>query len=304
MKVEEILKAAAVELARGGIKEARREAESLLAHALRKDAAWVLAHAEAAVPPVVLRRFRSMVARRVRRIPYAYVVGEKWFYGRPFLVTPAVLIPRPETELLVEAVLAFCQRSSVKGRRFSILDVGTGSGAVGLTLAAELRAARVTALDISVRALRVARRNAALLKLDRRVSFARADILKGRLPGVTGHRPRVTGPRIVVANLPYLPERAWRKTAPEVHAYEPKPALVSGRDGLRHYRALFMTLARWKRPPDLLALEAEPGQFAELRRLAGAAMPSARVEVLEDLHGDERILIADARDPAPSAQDG
>ncbi|HTK60004.1 MAG TPA: peptide chain release factor N(5)-glutamine methyltransferase [Candidatus Baltobacteraceae bacterium] len=285
MTVRELAASAADRLKRARILDARREAESLLAHALAKDETWVVAHPEAPLAPAKAKAYAAMVARRAAHEPFAYVVGEKWFYGRRFRVTKDVLIPRPETETLVEAVLA----RAPDGAAVKLLDVGTGSGAIGLTLAAGLPKAHGVLYDISKKALDVARANVRALKLGRRIRLVRLDITRQPLP-----EPK-DGVTIIAANLPYLPVAAWKKAAPEVRLREPKLALVSGADGLDHYRALFKRLARWKRPPDLLALEAEPGQFAELRRSAGALMPDADVAVLKDLYGDERVLIAEKR---------
>ncbi len=284
MTVRELAASAADRLKRARIPEPRREAESLLAHALGRDGAWIVGHADDAVPSAEAKAYAAMIARRATHEPFAYVVGERWFYGRKFRVTKDVLIPRPETELLIEAVLAAAPNGSSE-----ILDIGTGSGAIGLTLAAELPKAKAVLYDISKRALDVARLNARALKLGRRVRLGRHDILKMTLPEPKG------GFRILAANLPYLPLASWAKAAPEVRLREPKLALVSGKDGLDHYRALYKSLARWKRGPELLALEADPGQFAELRRMTAALLPGAGIEVRKDLHGDERILVASKR---------
>ena len=284
MTVRELAAAAADRLKRARIPEPRREAESLLAHALGRDGSWVMAHPEALVAKSDDRQFLRSVERRARREPYAYIVGEKWFFERRFLVTKDVLIPRPETEVLVEAILA-----RVPDAAATILDVGTGSGAIGLTLAAERPKTKAVLYDVSKGALDVARANALTLKLGRRARLVRLDILRQALPEPKGR------PAIVAVNLPYLPLAAWKKAMPEVRLREPKLALVSGADGLDHYRALFARLARWKHPPDVLALEAEPGQFGELRRLALGLMPDAEIEIMKDLHGDDRVLIASKR---------
>jgi release factor glutamine methyltransferase len=294
MTIRDLVSAAANRLKRARIEEPRLEAESLLAYLLHRDLSWPLAHPEAEVAPAVSKAFAALIARRARHVPYAYLIGEKAFYGRSFLVTPAVLIPRPETETLVEAVLSRlssrAKRSAAEGS-VSILDIGTGAGAIGLTLAAELPEARVIAIDISAKALAVAKLNAKRLKAGKRVKFLKLDILKSnRSLGFA--RDDKKGVFILVANLPYLPTATWQRAQPEVRAHEPKLALASGADGLRHYRALFKGLARWKRKPDLLAIEAEPGQFPELARMIGEALPGLKTEILKDLHGDGRVLIA------------
>ncbi|WKZ29031.1 MAG: peptide chain release factor N(5)-glutamine methyltransferase [Patescibacteria group bacterium] len=280
MHVRDLTSAAASRLKRARIPEPLLEAESLLARLLKKDLAWLLAHPEAPVSPATAKAYATGVAARARHVPFAQIIGERGFYGRVFTVTKDVLIPRPETELLVEAVLA----RTKDGETF--LDIGTGSGAIGLTLAAERANNKAVLYDVSAKALAVAKTNARRLKLGRRVRFAKIDILKNRF-----QEPR--GPVAIVANLPYLPIATWKHAQPEVRMHEPKLALVSGKDGLDHYRALFKHVARWKRPPKLLALEAEPGQFKELAQLAASAMPGASVTILKDLHRDERILIAE-----------
>lgn len=283
MTIAHLVAAAADRLKRARIPDPRREAESLLAHALGKDEAWVMAHPEARLSPPRAKAFAAMIARRAARTPFAYVVGHRYFYGRRFQVTPAVLVPRPETEILAQAVL----EDSPDGARF--VDVGTGSGAIGLTLVAERPKAKAFLYDVSKKALEVARRNARALKLGRRVRLGKLDILKERLPEPKGAFVAVA------ANLPYLPTDGWKKTWPEVRLHEPKTALVSGKDGLDHYRALVKALARWKRAPDLLAIEAEPSQMPELARLTETLLPGARVRVLKDLYGDDRVLIATTR---------
>lgn len=279
MTIRELVARGAYIIGRAGIPEARREAESLLAHELGKDEAWIVAHADDPVTAAKAKSYARSAFRRSHHEPFAFIIGAKEFYGRLFRLTDDVLIPRPETEILVEAILARAPEDA------TILDVGTGSGAVGLTLAAERPSSKVILYDVSRKALAVARGNARRLKLGRRVRTAALDILRQPLP-----EPR--GPAIVAANLPYLPTVIWKKAAPEVRLHEPRLALVSGKDGLDHYRALFKRLARWKKPPILLALEAEPQQFKELRRLTLGLTPDARVEILKDLHGDDRVLIA------------
>lgn len=284
MTIKDAVVAAADRLKRARIPEARLEAESLLGHLVKKDLAWLLAHGDAGLAPPRAKAYAALVARRARRTPFAYLVGEKGFYGRAFSVTPAVLIPRPATETLVDAVLSILPPEADA----TILDVGTGSGAIGLTLAAERPRAKALLCDVSARALAVARRNARRLKLGRRARLAKIDILKRRLP-------EPEGATVVVANLPYLTAAHVRAAEPEVGRHEPRLALVSGHDGLDHYRALIKDLVRWKRPPELLAFEAGPGQFAELSRLVREAFPRLRIGLLKDLHGDDRVLIASMR---------
>ncbi len=278
--IRDLVRAAANRLKRARIPEPRLEAESLLSHLLQRDRSWLMAHDDATLPKSSTKAYARMIAKRALRIPFAHIVGEQGFYGRMFTVTKDVLIPRPETELLVETVLA---RS---GERELFLDVGTGSGAIGLTLLAERPKSKAILYDVSARARAVAKTNAKRLHLGRRARIEKIDIVKGPLKEPQ-KRP------VIAANLPYLPFAAWKKTQPEIRVHEPRLALVSGKDGLDHYRALFARLACWNRPPRLLVLEAEPGQFKNLSRFAESAMPGAKIETLADLHGDERLLVAE-----------
>ncbi|MFA5853529.1 MAG: peptide chain release factor N(5)-glutamine methyltransferase [Patescibacteria group bacterium] len=279
MTIREIILVATSRLKRARIPEPRLEAESLLAYLLKRDSAWLLAHDDAGITTNQAKAYAKLVGARARRVPFAQIVGERGFYGRVFAVTKDVLIPRPETELLVEAVLARATDYE------TCIDVGTGSGAIGLTLMMERPNTKAVLYDVSTKALTVAAANTKRLKLGRRVRLAKLNILKNKLP-----EPK--GSTILLANLPYLPLATWKKAQPEVRVHEPKLALVSGKDGLDHYRALFKNLVRWKRAPQLLAIEAEPGQFEELTRLVRETLPTAKIEVLKDLHGDERVLIA------------
>lgn len=296
MTNEDLMKEAAARLREAGVEGPAEEAELLLAHALRTTRERVFAHPETEVPAAAVRRYRALITRRARHVPYAYLVGFKEFYGRRFFVSEDVLIPRPETEVLVEAVLSSlssrAKRSAAEGS-LSVLDVGTGSGAVGLTLAAEIPASQVIAIDVSVKALRVARLNAKRLGVEKRVKFKKLDILRPNGSLGFARDDREGRPMAVVANLPYLLKTTWAAAAPEVRRHEPKLALVSGHDGLDHYRALLRRLRSWKIDPAPLALEAEPDQMPELRRLVREAFPRLRGRVLKDLHGDERVLLAE-----------
>lgn len=288
IEIRQHLLRAAARLKTAGIEQPLREAESLLAYALGRDVSWILAHPEAGLTPARRRMFRAMTDRRAKHLPFAYVVGRKAFYGREFRVTEDVLIPRPETEILIEAALAVLKDRDDRGP-LNVMDIGTGSGAIGLTLATDGSAAHALLTDVSAKALAVARRNGRMLKIAAR--YARLDVLK------PSPRPRLRpGFLILAANLPYLPERRMRTVAPEVRR-EPRIALVSGPDGLRHYRALAVRLREWQLVPDLLLLEAEPEQMNRLETLYARILPEHRFRRAHDLHGDERVLIA-TKNPA------
>jgi release factor glutamine methyltransferase len=217
--VGEALGAATDSLAAMGIEDPRLDAEVMLAAASGRERAALIADSRATVEPAAARRFGEMVRRRLRREPVAYIVGTKGFRHLDLAVDRRVLVPRPETELLVEVAL--------ERRPARVLDVGTGSGAIALAVADELPDCEVVATDTSAGALTVARANAVRLGLADRVEF------------VEGTIPAGESFDLVLANLPYVAERDWAALQPEVTKWEPREALLAGPDGLDAYRALF-----------------------------------------------------------------
>jgi release factor glutamine methyltransferase len=285
--VGDALAAATDALAAARVPEARLDAEVLLAHAGGRSRASLIADPRAELPPAVSRMYGELVRRRLRREPVAYIVGTKGFRRIELAVDRRVLVPRPETELLVEVAL--------ERRPGRMLDVGTGSGAIALALADELPDAEIVATDTSPGALEVARANAERLGLAGRVRFE---------PGTV---PEGEGFDLVLANLPYVAERDWAGLEPEVTEWEPREALLAGEDGLDAYRDLLAPMeagpAECLRPtfsdaPEVLpgtraiAVEIGEGQaveVAELMREAGFA----EVEVRVDLAGIERVVVGE-----------
>jgi release factor glutamine methyltransferase len=276
--VREALEAAVDGLRAAGVEDPRLDAELLLAEATGRSRAALMADPAAGVPPAAARRFGELVRRRLRREPVAYVLGRKGFRNLELAVDRRVLIPRPETELLVELALELAPRS--------VLDVGTGSGAIALAVADELPGCAVTATDTSPAALEVARSNAERLGLAERVRFH-----EGTLP----EEERFD---LVLANLPYVAERDWPSLQPEVTRWEPPEALLAGPDGLDAYRFFLPECGRAFRPysaesSTTLAVEVGEGQaaaVAELFRDAGFS----EVETRRDLAGIERVVVGRA----------
>jgi release factor glutamine methyltransferase len=283
--VAEALTAATDALRAAGVGEPRLDAEVLLAYVTGRSRASLIADAEAGLSAAEARRYGELVRRRLRREPVAYIVGTKGFRRIELAVDQRVLVPRPETELLVEVALE-------RGPR-RVLDVGTGSGAIALAVADELPEAEVVATDTSPAALEVARANAERLGLDARVRFE------------AGTVPAGESFDLVLANLPYVAERDWAGLEPEVTQWEPRAALLAGDDGLDAYRALLAPLAEGPaeclRPTfsdqatpveaaAAIALEIGAGQaveVAELLRDAGFE----EIEVRRDLAGLERVVM-------------
>jgi len=233
----------------------RMNAETLLMFTLGCDRAYLYAHPERELSPDETRRYQEAVAERARGKPAQYITGHQEFWGLDFIVSPAVLIPRPETEHVVETVLELARRGAAPPR---IVDVGTGSGCIALSLAKELPQAEVHAVDISPEALEVARANAARLELDGRVRFHRADLLTG-LP--------LSEVDFVVSNPPYVGEEEPEKVQRQVREFEPKVAVFAGRSGLEVYQRLVPQAQRLLKPGGWLVMEIGYSIEEEVRKL-------------------------------------
>jgi release factor glutamine methyltransferase len=267
--VSEALSAATDALAAAGVDTPRLDAGLLLAEATGTDHGALIAHDAHPVDPTAARRFGAMVRRRLTREPIAYILGRKGFRRLELAVDRRVLIPRPETELLVEVALEL--------EPASVLDVGTGSGAVALAVADELPEARIVATDTSPGALEVARDNAARLGLSDRVTFALETLPEGELFD------------LLLANLPYVSDGEWGTLAPEITRYEPREALVAGPSGLEAIEGLLNELAG-DPVADAIALEVGTGQALRVGELIRAA-GFGRVEVRQDLAGIDRVVV-------------
>jgi release factor glutamine methyltransferase len=277
----ELARQAGVLLRERGFDQGRLEAEQLLAAVLGLKRLDLYLQFDRPVTPAELDRFRDGVRRRLRREPVQYIVGESQFRGLVLGVDRRVLIPRPETEQLVDAVL-----ESVKGRSgLRALDVGTGSGAIALSLAAEAGASfdRILATDASEDALEVARANARRLGLGERVEFRCGSIWEA-VPGDEQYD-------VIVSNPPYVAVGEAVTLAPDVRDWEPAEALFAGPGGTEVLELLASGAAARLRPAGLLALETSPSQAAPLaERLAGYGFCACRVR--PDLAGRDRVVLA------------
>jgi release factor glutamine methyltransferase len=298
--IREALAGATHRLREAGIEDGGLEAEVLLRHALAPPGV-----APAAGPnelrgyeSVVLDRtaflkalpeplsveadeqFQTVLARRLSHEPTAYITGRREFYGFELEVTPAVLIPRPETELLVEATIELARARGGAQGKVAIADVGTGSGAVAIALAKNLAGARLYACDSAADALAVAGRNAGRNSVADRICFLQGDLL-GPLPEAVD---------IIVANLPYVATADWRELAQEVRDFEPRAALDGGADGLDFIRWLLAGTTPHLRPGGAVALEIGAGQGEAVAALARSRFPVAKLTVRRDLAGHERVV--------------
>jgi release factor glutamine methyltransferase len=274
MSVGELLAEAARAFPRRpGLPDPAREARWLLARALGQTEAWVLAHTDEPVAPGTRALFRAWLVRRAAGEPANYIVGSCPFWGRPFAVTPAVLIPRPETELIVECVLTL---SKPVGPR--VLDVGTGSGCLAVTLALELPGAEVVGTDLSIAAVEVARSNARTLGAGAR--FAVGDLAR-----------HLRGPfDLVVANIPYVPESEIPELPIEIRGFEPRMALAGGEHGIDLLLPLIADLPRLLMQGGHALIEVGAAQRAMIE---GAMTAAGLHEVHRGLDhaGIERVLV-------------
>ncbi len=270
-QVREVLQAAIEALAAAGVETPRLDAELLLAEASGWDRSRLAAEPEAGVLPSAGRRFAEMVRRRVRREPVAYILGRKGFRRLELAVDQRALIPRPETELLVEIALELEPRTA--------LDVGTGSGAVALALADELPACRVTGTETSPSALSLARRTPSAWAST--VAFASS-------PGTV---PEGESFDLVLANLPYVRDDEWEGLAPEINRYEPRDALVAGAEGIEAIASVAPAAAAVLAPAGSLALEVGAGQAGAVAELM-LDLGFRQVEGRQDLAGIPRVVLA------------
>ena len=267
----------AARLAAAGIEDARSEAWLLLAIATGRSRAELVAGAQAPLDPVEEERLEALAARRLAREPMAYIVGEREFWSLPLQVGPAVLVPRPESETVVEAALAEVRDRSAPLR---ILDLGTGSGCLLLALLSELPHASGLGVDRSAEALVIAVHNAARLGLAGRAAFCEGDWGRG-----------LAGPfDLIVSNPPYVARADAASLAPEVRAFEPEEALFAGPDGLCAYRALAPDCVRLLAKDGPTCLEIGQGQGAAVAEIMGGH-GLRLVASRPDLAGIERCLI-------------
>jgi release factor glutamine methyltransferase len=266
---------ARVALDEAGIPYPWLDAEILVAHVLHSSRERLHSHPERLLTASQRERLRRMTTRRAARVPVPYLIGEREFYGYMLRVTPAVLIPRPESELLVELAIDWLKLHPSARR---VIDLGTGSGAVAIAVAKAVPQVRVEARDVSARALRVAAANVARHRLRRRITTVKGDLLRRAAPA-----------DLILANLPYIPE-ALRRVRPKELEYEPGIALDGGKDGLALIRAALAQAPASINPGGLLLFECDPAQTRRVARLAQAHWPAAQISVHKDLAGLNRVV--------------
>ena len=279
MRIGEIILEAARELENGGVPEARREAGSLLSYILGKDRTFLISHAEDSVDENSLGRLCEVIERRASGEPLQYITGVQDFYGREFRVTPDVLIPRPETELLVEAALQIVADIDEP----FICDVGAGSGCIVVTLLCEIVNARAVAIDKSPAALEIAKLNAQSLSVAERTSFIISDCFNS----LDSSDYKFD---LIVSNPPYVAEAALAGLQREVRDHEPLVALSPGRDGLSVIRRLIDEGAAFIKPNGHMLMEIGFDQGEAVESFVKGSAWTLR-EIRPDLQGIPRIVV-------------
>lgn len=277
MTLKEALNSAIQQLDAHHVGSPRLNAETLLMFTLACNRAYLYAHPEQELNAKDEQRYFELIAERARGRPSQYITGHQEFWGMDFIVTPAVLIPRPETEHVIETVLELAHPN----QRCKLVDVGTGSGCIALALAKELRSAEIHAVDISAEALEVARANAARLELDSRVRFQQGDLLSG-FPA----RPEFD---LVVSNPPYVGLAEPEKVQRQVREFEPKIAVFGGETGLEVYQRLIPEARARLRPQGWLVMEI--GYSIE-GQVTGMLKGWSEIRIVPDLQGIPRVVAA------------
>jgi release factor glutamine methyltransferase len=260
------------------------DAQVLLARLLDKPRSWVMAHPEVPLTDDRSATLETLVARLEGGEPLPYVLGCWEFFGLEFEITPDVLIPRPETELLVERAIAWLRKLGAGSRELRGMDVGTGSGCIAIALAVNMPELRIIATDISPGAIKVARRNAAKHGVTDRVEFRCCDLFP--FPSTANRHPSTVD--LIVANLPYIPTPTLNGLP--VYRREPTMALDGGADGLDLIRRLLTEAPEHLAPGGMMLLEIEASEGQAVLSLARAAFAKTEIQMHQDLSGHDRLV--------------
>ena len=276
--VSEILKEASAILQKSEVAEPRREATSLLGFALGKNKTFLIAHSEYEMTSEEAKRFRGVVTRRARREPFQYIVGKQEFYGLDFLVTPDVLIPRPETEMIVEAAIEILQSQE----NSKICEVGIGSGCIAVSILHSVKTANAIGLDISEKALGIAKKNAESHQVLERLKLRISDVFEN-LPGEKFD--------LIVSNPPYIPRDDVRILQAEVRDFEPLTALTDGGDGLAIIEKIIADAPKFLKSGGFLVMEIGINQAGDIKAMLDVEI-WRELKILPDLQGIPRTFKA------------
>ncbi len=272
-----------------GMESPRLDAEVLLAHVLQKERIYLYVHFDEPLEAEELGQYRELIKGRVQHVPVAYLVGSREFMGLDFRVTPAVLIPRPDTEILVQAAIERlrAKRDTEPEKEISFADIGTGSGAICLSVLYYTEGTRADTVDLSGEALEIGKQNAERFGLSERISFYEGDLLQP----LSGRKYQA-----ILSNPPYIPEADLKSLAPEVREKEPRMALAGGPDGLDIYRRIVSETPDFLETGGFFAVEVGIHQAESLRELLEKDGRWKDTEILSDLAGIARVVIAWKRD--------
>jgi len=281
LKIENILRLSTLYLQKRGIEKARLTSEILLSHVLNQDRTYLYLNYKRSLDINILKRFWQAIRRRAKGEPVAYIIGKKEFWSLEFEVNPHVLIPRPETELLVERGIE-CVKHIKKPL---ILDIGTGSGAIAIALAKELPNAEVWATDISEEAIEVAKRNAKKHDVSDRIIFLKGDLWKP----LEKEKAKF---HLIVTNPPYVSSKDYPKLSPEVRDWEPKIALWGGEKGLSLIKRIVIDAARFLLTGGFLLLEISPEQAKYVKQLIHSTANFTDLKAIKDYSTTFRVIQA------------
>ena len=257
------------------------DAQLILAHILDKPRTWIASHNDTPLTPPQLDSAHQAFARLKAGEPLPYILGHWEFYGLDFDINPDVLIPRPETELLVDKAVEWLNSSP---ERRTVADIGTGSGAIAVAIAMHVPGVRIVATDISYNAVKTARHNAQKFHVHHRIEFLQCDLLPQHIDPL----PTDSHFDLICANLPYIPTNTLRGLP--IYGHEPTLALNGGADGLNLYRRLFNFAPDWLAPGGMMILEIEASQGAQVLSLAFDSFDKVKLQLHQDLAGHDRLL--------------
>ncbi len=267
-----------------GIESPRLDAEVLLGHVLEKERIYLYVHFDEPLQPQELAEYREAIKQRIRRVPVAYIIGQREFMGLTFHVTEDTLVPRPDTEILVQAAIERLKKlgGADEARPVRFADIGTGTGAICLSVLHYLPQATADTVDISEAARSVAEENAESLGVADRVKFYTGDLLA----------PLAEAYDAILSNPPYIPDADIEGLAPEVRCKEPRTALSGGADGLDFYRRLVVDSPALLKDDGFLAVEVGIHQAQAVAKMAVESGKFARTEIIKDYGGIERVVVA------------
>lgn len=286
-QLKQLLYETITELKNHKIKNSELEAEILLSFVLKKSREFILTHLEYKLNCYEKKKLEKAVKERLKNQPIAYITSKKEFYKLDFYVNKNVLIPRPETEIIVDETLDIIKK--YKNKKTNVIDIGTGSGAIIIAIAKNAPDNNFFSTDISRKALNVARKNAKKYKLDKKIKFLKSDLLKSIIknPKYLKNLNNPNNPLIIIANLPYLTKQEFQKE--KSIQSEPKIALISGKDGLKHYEKFFKQLKNFQN--FTVFIEFNPHQTKKINEIVKQNIPKTKIKIKKDLAGLNRMMI-------------